>query len=134
MWMILAATLMWAVEVVLVKALLGGLSSWTVGIARMGIGSVVLIAWCLVRGLGGSLVGLTAAQWGWVLLTGAILAAYVATWFAALARAQAVDVTAVLVIGALVTAVLRRASTASPSHLRLRGSSRSSPVARSRAG
>ncbi len=107
MWMILAATLMWAVEVVLVKALLGGLSSWTVGIARMGIGSVVLIGWCLVRGLGGSLVGLTAAQWGWVLLTGAILAAYVATWFAALARARAVDVTAVLVIGALVTAVLQ---------------------------
>ncbi len=109
MWMILAATLMWSVEVVLVKALLGGLSSWTVGIARMGIGSVVLVAWCLVRGLGGSLVGLTAAQWGWVLLTGVILAAYVATWFAALARARAIDVTAVLVLGALVTAALQSA-------------------------
>ena len=29
-----------------------------------------------------------------------------ATWFAALARAQAIDVTAVLVFGALVTAIL----------------------------
>ena len=33
-----------------------------------------------------------------------------ATWFAALARAQAVDVTAVLVFGAVVTAVLSRAA------------------------
>jgi len=32
----------------------------------------------------------------------------VATWFAALARAQAVDVTAVLVFGAVITALLSR--------------------------
>jgi hypothetical protein len=36
-----------------------------------------------------------------------VLAAYVGTWYAALARAQAVDVTAVLVAGALITAALR---------------------------
>ena len=41
-----------------------------------------------------------------MLLTGVILAGYVATWFAALARAQAVDVTAVLVLAALITAGL----------------------------
>lgn len=39
-------------------------------------------------------------------LTGVLLACYVATWYAALARAQAVDVTAVLVLGAVVTALL----------------------------
>jgi apolipoprotein N-acyltransferase len=43
----------------------------------------------------------------WVLLTGLLLAAYVATWLAALARAQAVDVTAVLVLAVPVTAVLQ---------------------------
>ncbi len=105
-WMILAATLMWSVEVLIAKRLLGDLSSWTVGVARMTFGSVVLVGWCLVRGIAAGLVGLSAAQWGWVLLTGALLAAYVGTWFAALARAQAVDVTAVLVIGALITAGL----------------------------
>ena len=41
-------------------------------------------------------------------VTGLILAGYVAIWFAALARAQAVDVTAVLVFGAVVTALLSR--------------------------
>ena len=105
--MILTATLLWAVEVVLVKKLLPGLSSWTVGVARMGGGSVVLVAWAVIRGQAGKLLAMDATQWGWVLLTGVILAAYVATWFAALARAQAVDVTAVLVLAAVVTAGLQ---------------------------
>ncbi len=104
--LILAATLLWAIEVILAKRLLGSLSSWTVGLARMGFGSVALIGWLLVTGSAASLLSMTAAQLGWVLLTGLILAAYVATWFAALARAQAVDVTAVLVLAALITAGL----------------------------
>ena len=44
----------------------------------------------------------------WAIATGLLLTAYVATWYAALARAQAVDVTAVLVFGAVVTAVIAR--------------------------
>jgi drug/metabolite transporter (DMT)-like permease len=104
--MILAATMLWAVETVLAKWLLGGLSSWSVGVARMGLGSLVLLAWVGVTGRFGSLVALDAAQWGWVLLTGLVLATYVGLWLAALARAQAVDVTAVLVLAAVVTALL----------------------------
>jgi hypothetical protein len=50
-------------------------------------------------------VGLT--QWGWALATGAILSVYVASWYSALSRAPAVDVTAVLVFGAVITAFLR---------------------------
>jgi drug/metabolite transporter (DMT)-like permease len=107
--MVLAATLCWAVETVLVKRLLGGLSSWTVALARMGIGSVVLLGWALARGQASALVRLDAGQVGWVLLTGVLLAGYVGTWFMALERAQAVDVTAVLVVGALATAVLSAA-------------------------
>lgn len=104
--MVLAATLCWAVETVLVKRLLGGLTSWTVALARMVLGSLVLVGWAAARGQAADVVRLDAEQLGWVLLTGLLLAGYVGTWFAALARAQAVDVTAVLVVGALVTAVL----------------------------
>ncbi|HEY5186397.1 MAG TPA: DMT family transporter [Actinomycetes bacterium] len=104
--MILAATMLWALETVLAKWLLGGMSSWTVGVTRMGLGSLVLLAWVGVTGRFGALVALDAAQWGWVLLTGAVLATYVGLWLAALARAQAVDVTAVLVLAAVITAVL----------------------------
>jgi drug/metabolite transporter (DMT)-like permease len=104
--MVLGATLLWGVEVIIAKKLLADLSSWTVGLTRMGVGSVVLVAWTLIRGEGASLTSLTGNQWMWVLVTGVILAGYVSTWFAALSRAPAVDVTAVLVIGAVLTALL----------------------------
>jgi drug/metabolite transporter (DMT)-like permease len=105
--LILAATLLWSIEVVVAKRLLGSLSSWTVGVARMAIGSVALVGWLAIRGRLGALGSLTGEQVGWVLLTGLLLTAYVATWFAALARAQAVDVTAVLVLAVPVTAVIQ---------------------------
>jgi drug/metabolite transporter (DMT)-like permease len=104
--MILAATLLWSVEVVVAKWLLDGVSSWTVAVARMGLGSVALVAWLAVTGHIGALGSMTREQLGWVVLTGLLLAGYVASWFAALARAQAVDVTAVLVLAAPVTAGL----------------------------
>jgi drug/metabolite transporter (DMT)-like permease len=104
--MILAATLLWAVEVVYVKKLVGPLSPELLAAARMGFGTVILIAWVAVAGKMGALTGLAGEQWGWILLTGLLLTGYVATWYAALARAQAVDVTAVLVFGAVITALL----------------------------
>jgi drug/metabolite transporter (DMT)-like permease len=104
--MILAATVIWAVEIVFVKHLLGGLSPSLLAAARMGFGTALLVAWVAVSGRWGGLTGLGAEQWQWILLTGLLLTAYVATWYAALARAQAIDVTAVLVFGAFVTAAL----------------------------
>jgi drug/metabolite transporter (DMT)-like permease len=108
--MILAATLLWSVEVIVVKRLVVPLEPRTLAAARMALGTVVLVAWVAVSGRGSELLGLSASQWGWAVLTGALLTAYVATWYAALARAQAVDVTAVLVFGAVVTAVLAGAA------------------------
>jgi drug/metabolite transporter (DMT)-like permease len=104
--MILAATLLWSVEVIVAKKLLPTLSSWTVGVARMGLGSVVLVGWVAARGDLGLLTSMDSGQLGWVVLTGVLLAAYVATWFAALQRARAVDVTAVLVLAVPITAAL----------------------------
>jgi drug/metabolite transporter (DMT)-like permease len=104
--MILAATLLWAAEVIIAKRLLADVPSPTVAVARMGVGAIVLIGWTAVTGGFVSLGALTATHWGWALVTGLVLTGYVATWYGALARAQAVDVTAVLVFGAVVTALL----------------------------
>jgi drug/metabolite transporter (DMT)-like permease len=104
--MILVATLLWSVEVVFVKYLLRSIPPSVVAAARMAIGAVLLVCWLALTGKLGDLAGLSALQWRWALLTGLLLTAYVATWFAALARAQAIDVTAVLVFGAVVTAIL----------------------------
>jgi len=104
--MIGGATLMWAVEVIATKRLLVGITPWTVSLARMGGGSLALLAWAAATGALGGVMPHTSAQWGWVLLTGLLLAGYVLTWHQALWRAPAVDVTAVLVLGAVVTALL----------------------------
>ncbi len=107
--MILAATLLWAVEVILVKraprrARPADARRCAHGARhgrarRLARASRAASATCSrsapTSGSGRSLTGL-------------LLTAYVATWYAALARAQAVDVTAVLVFGAVVTAVLAR--------------------------
>jgi hypothetical protein len=105
--MIFAATLLWSVEIVIAKKMLSSISSTTVGVARMAGGAVLLVAWGLVGGGFAAMGALGLAQIGWVLVTGVVLAGYVGTWYAALARAPALDVTAVLVGGAVITAVLR---------------------------
>ena len=108
--MILAATLLWSVEVVYVKRLLAVLPPRTLAVARMGIGTTLLVGWVALSGKAGQFSRLDAEQWRWIVLTGILLTAYVATWYAALARAQAIDVTSVLVFGAFVTALLSGAA------------------------
>jgi drug/metabolite transporter (DMT)-like permease len=108
--LILAATLFWAAETVLVKRLLGVIPGPTMAALRMGIGLIFLVGYLAVTGKLGVLAGLTPIQWGWALLTGLILAGYVGTWFGALQRAPASVVTSVLVLGAVVTGGLTAAS------------------------
>jgi len=105
--MVLGATLMWSVEVIVAKKLLSGMSALTVGTARMALGAVVLVGYGLATGAFAGIAAIGFEQWGWALATGVVLSGYVATWYSALARAQAIDVTAVLVFGAVITATLR---------------------------
>lgn len=107
--LVLAATALWAVETVVAKRLLGAVSPGSLASLRMGIGAAVLVGYVAVTGHLGTLVGLRAGQLGWVLLTGCLLAGYVATWMVALARARALDVTSVLVGSVVVTALLQAA-------------------------
>ena len=105
--LIAAATLLWAVETIAARRLLGSVPSAVVGVGRLGIGLVVLVGYLLLTGKGGTLAALSAEQWGWVLVTGTLLSGYVGTWYAALQRAPASLVTAILVLGAPVTAALQ---------------------------
>jgi drug/metabolite transporter (DMT)-like permease len=112
--LVLAATLLWAVEVVVAKRLLRGIAPATVSLVRMGVGSATLLAYLAVEGSVGSLFALDRAQLGWVLLTGLLLAGYVGTWLTALSQARAIDVTSILVASALITAALQTLSGAQP--------------------
>jgi drug/metabolite transporter (DMT)-like permease len=105
--MILLATLLWGLETIFAKQLLGVLSPQLLAVARMGVGVVVLVAFVSISGQLDALVGLDAVQLGWVSVTGLLLAAYVGTWMVALSRARALDVTSVLVASVVVTALLQ---------------------------
>ena len=105
-WMILLATLLWAVETVIAKRLLSAVPSLALGVTRMAGGALVLILYGVWRGAFSGLTGITPEHVMWIVVTALTLAGYVGTWYAALARAQAVDVTAVLVAGALITGLL----------------------------
>ena len=109
--LIAAATLLWAAETIVAKRVLRSVPSGVVGAGRLAIGLVVLVGYLAVTGSLGSVTTLRAVQWGWILLTGALLSGYVATWFAALQRAPASLVTAILVLGAPVTAAIQALQT-----------------------
>lgn len=104
--MVLAATLLWAVENVIAKVALKNISSLTVAGARMVFGSVVLLHLALPRNATLAVLHLTSTQWGWTLLASALLFGYVVTWYAALKRAPATYVAALLVPATLVTNAL----------------------------
>ncbi len=101
--MVVAATVLWSVEIVLVRGWLTSVPAPLLGSIRLGVGTLVLLTWLIASGGAGQM---GALPWAWVLLTGLILPGYVLSWFGALRRAPAVDVTAILVCGAFVTALL----------------------------
>ena len=105
--MIAIATGMWAVEVVVARRLLAGVPSHLAAASRMGIGLVLLVAYLSATGGLAGIGALGGEQWAWVLGTGLLLSAYVATWYAALSRAPATAVTAVLTLAAPLTASLQ---------------------------
>ena len=105
--MIFAATLLWSIEIVIAKRLLPEVSYATVADFRMIGGAGVLMAWALLRGVEIDWFALTVPHLAWAGVAALFLSGYVLTWFAALSMAPAVDVTAVLVAGALVTAFLQ---------------------------
>lgn len=103
--LVLAATVLWAVEVVVAKRLLAALSPMRVAVTRMAGGAAALGLYLAVTGRLAMVAHLAVGQVGWMALTGLLLAAYVATWFGALARARALDVTAVLAGSVVITAL-----------------------------
>jgi drug/metabolite transporter (DMT)-like permease len=104
--LILLATLLWAVETILAKKVLGWMSSRTAALGRMGIGALVMWGFLAFTGRAGTAFTLSGTQWVWIVITAVFLMVYVWTWYSALKAAPAMLVTSVLTIGALVTILL----------------------------
>ena len=104
--LILIATLLWAIETILAKWVLGWMSSQTAALGRMGVGALVMWIFLAFTGRAGTVFTLDGTQWFWVAVTAVFLIAYVWTWYSALKWAPATVVTSVLTIGAIITIVL----------------------------
>lgn len=94
---LLASTLMFAFDFVVIKYLLRSVSMLTVMVFKMSLGSVLLLAFVAATGHLGIIRHLNGTQWGFVLITGLILLAFTITSIAGLRHASA---TAVIAIGA----------------------------------
>lgn len=103
----LGATLLWAAEAVLARHFLtGGLSAPVAALGRMGFGALIMLGFVVATDRGGTMLSMTASNWGWVLLTSVFLLAYVAGYYSALKRAPATLVASVLVLGSVITSLL----------------------------
>jgi len=105
-FLVLGATLFWAIENIIAKRALANVSALTVASARMVFGSALLLVFLTVTGRIGGLADLTLVGFGWTLLTALFLVGYVLTWYNALKLAPASYVAALLVPATLVTNVL----------------------------
>lgn len=105
-FLVLIATVFWAVENIIAKKTLATVSSTVVAGARMVFGSVILIGIVAVQGNLGLLSNLSATQWLWTIIPSILLFGYVLTWYTALKHAPATLVASMLVPASLITNIL----------------------------
>lgn len=111
---VLAATVLWAVEYTLSKRLLRRLPSTVVGAGRMGFGAAILGSYLVLAGEASAPLGFSMATWGWIGVSALLLGAFVATWYAGLARVDLGTAATVLVLGYPVTWLLALAVRGGP--------------------
>ena len=109
--LIALSTVLFAVGVVLAKVLLREVSTLNVMMAKMSIGSLMLVGYVAATGRLGKVTHLTATQWTYVLVTGLILLAFTATAFLALRHISATVATAIPAAAPIITTLLVALST-----------------------
>jgi uncharacterized membrane protein len=100
------ATVLWSVENVLAKKVLRNISSELVGLFRMGIGSLILLAALMTTGNFEKLLAINNQQLTIIIIGGTILFFYVYFWYKALKYAPASLVTLVLTFSVVVGNIL----------------------------
>ena len=104
--MIFIATLLWAVEMVIAKKVMGKVSSNVAAFGRMFFGAVVMLSYLAVTGKLGAIASLSGQQIGWVALTSLLLFGYVSCYYTGLKYAPASLVASILVLGSVITSLL----------------------------
>jgi drug/metabolite transporter (DMT)-like permease len=101
--LIIAATMMWAVENVAAKRAMKNASNWIVSFARMFFGGLILFGAVILLGRGGALLTLTAAQWTNIGVSTALLLGYVLFYYWALKLINVSKAAVLLLVAPVIT-------------------------------
>jgi len=105
-FLVLIATLMWAIEFVIAKKVLKNVDSEIVAWARMFFGAIILLGYLAATSQINNLITLNLNQMYWVIISSVLLLGYVLTWYKALKYLSAVTVTSILVLASPITTCL----------------------------
>lgn len=103
--LVLAATLLWALEYTLSRKMLSEVAPRTVMVSRMLFGSIALFCFLFFTG-SSNLLTFTPSILPWLVLTSLLLFGFVSTWYSALKYLPIAKAAAILTLGGLVTTVL----------------------------
>jgi len=104
--MIFGATILWAVEAIVAKRVMGQVSSNVAAFGRMFFGAIVMLTYLALSGNLGAMVSFSGQQIGWIALTSVFLFGYVSCYYAGLKHAPASMVASILVLGSVITSLL----------------------------
>ncbi|MFC2047470.1 DMT family transporter [Chloroflexota bacterium] len=104
--MIFIATVLWAIEAVIAKKVMGRVSSNVAAFGRMFFGAIVMLIYLALTGKLGVMASLSGQQIGWIALTSLFLFGYVSFYYAGLKHAPASIVASILVLGSVITSLL----------------------------
>lgn len=105
-FLILAATILWAVENVMSKYILKEISPRIVMWARMFFGSIFIFAFLFFTHQVPIITKINPEQTGWILITGVILLGYVITWYSGLKYIKVTEAAIILMLGSPITTML----------------------------
>ena len=104
--LVFAAMLLWAVESVFAKAVVKNMSGTVVAFGRMFFGSVFILAFLAATGKAHIISAMSAAQYGWIAVTAALLFGYVITFYNGLKTIKVSTAACILTLGSPITTAL----------------------------
>jgi len=104
--LVFGSTLLWAAENVYSKHMLKKLSGNIVAFGRMFFGSAFIFIFLAFTSKASLIVSMTSQQYLWILLTSALLLAYVMTFYNGLKTVKVSTATSILAMGAPITFIL----------------------------
>lgn len=104
--MVFGATVLWAIEAILAKRVMGQVSSNVAAFGRMFFGAIVMLLYLALTGKLSVVASLSGQQVGWIALTLLLLLGYVSCYYAGLKHAPASIVASILVLGSVITSLL----------------------------